>query len=115
MQLFRMMRGISSSGMQPQSMRHGHIRAYHSAPCIVFQTERISCVAASLLAAISADGRWAILFWSVAVLRLCIINLYPAGQVYLVPLLSWMYLHTRIGMRDVPVPLDHQFKIWLEI
>ena len=71
-QLLRTMRGISSSGMQPQSMRHGHISAYHSAPCIVFQTERISCVAASLLAVISADGRWAILDRSVAVFILLI-------------------------------------------
>ena len=46
----------------------------------MFQTERISCVAASLLAAISADGRWAILIWSVAVFMLRIIGLYPAGQ-----------------------------------
>ena len=59
------MRGTSSSGMHPQSNLQGHCRLYQLAPCLFFHTLSISSVAASLLAAISAAGRWAIVTNSV--------------------------------------------------
>ena len=60
MQFDSTIRGTSLSGIQKQSGRHGHCRAYHWDPWNPCHTAKMSCVAAARREAISAEGRCAI-------------------------------------------------------